>query len=71
MMYYERIKQLVVNYGLTQNEIAKEYVKLNGDKGASRTFITGMLNGTEAITPTNYTRLMNAIKAAHHNQCKR
>lgn len=71
MMYFERIKQLVINYGLTHDEISKEYIKLNGDKGVSRAMITGMLNGSEEMTVTNYLRLMNAIKQAHITKAKK
>ena len=71
MMYYERIKQLVTNYGLTHDEVSKEYIKLSGEKGVSRAMITGLLNGTEEMTTTNYIRLMNAIKEAHISKAKK
>lgn len=71
MMYFERIKQLMVSYGLTYDEIAKEYVKMNGDKGSSSKLIIGLLNGSEPLTVTNYSRLMQAIKTAHITKAKK
>lgn len=70
MLTTERILQLIANYDLEQQRIAAHFVKANGTKGASKPYISGLLNNGEKMTPVAYKSLMNAIKEAHKEKVR-
>ncbi len=64
MLSIEKIKQLRLSFGLTQEQVAKCYVKDDGKVGCSRNHIIMLERGSTAVTPQIYKKWIDAIYQA-------